>query len=171
MCDQATPEMIEKAVDDTVPRVAPMFWSFRIMVGLGFAMLLLFGLPSGFAQGRLCRTSPGCCARPCGCCHAVDRLRAGLVRGRVRPPALDHLRRAAHPSERVHAQRGEPVRLAGRLHRLLHRAAGGRDVPDGQVRRRARAAWAPAATTNATPSCRPTPEPRDTTCSTTKPSN
>jgi cytochrome d ubiquinol oxidase subunit I len=41
---QATPEIITKAVNDTVPRVTPMFWSFRIMVGLGFAMLLLFGL-------------------------------------------------------------------------------------------------------------------------------
>ncbi|CAH0347873.1 cytochrome ubiquinol oxidase subunit I [Aquabacterium sp. CECT 9606] len=41
---QATPELIEKAVNDTVPRVAPMFWSFRVMVGLGFAMLALFGL-------------------------------------------------------------------------------------------------------------------------------
>ena len=28
----------------------------------------------------------------------------------------------------------QPVRLAGRLHRLLHRAAGRRDVPDGEVR-------------------------------------
>ncbi|MFW9594482.1 MAG: cytochrome ubiquinol oxidase subunit I [Macromonas sp.] len=41
---QATPEMIQKAVDSTVPRVAPMFWAFRLMVGLGFAMLLLFAL-------------------------------------------------------------------------------------------------------------------------------
>ncbi len=41
---QATPEMIERAVNDTVPPVTPMFWGFRIMVGLGFAMLLLFGL-------------------------------------------------------------------------------------------------------------------------------
>ncbi len=41
---QATPKMIERAVNDTVPRVSPMFWSFRLMVGLGFAMLLLFGL-------------------------------------------------------------------------------------------------------------------------------
>jgi cytochrome bd ubiquinol oxidase subunit I len=41
---QATPEIITQAVNDTVPRVTPMFWSFRIMVGLGFAMLLLFGL-------------------------------------------------------------------------------------------------------------------------------
>jgi cytochrome bd ubiquinol oxidase subunit I len=42
--NQATPELIERAVNDTVPRVLPMFWGFRIMVGLGFAMLTLFGL-------------------------------------------------------------------------------------------------------------------------------
>ncbi len=41
---QVTPEIIGKAVNDTVPRVAPLFWSFRLMVALGFAMLLLFGL-------------------------------------------------------------------------------------------------------------------------------
>ena len=42
--NQATPEIIERAVNDTVPRVTPMFWGFRIMVGLGFAMLALFAL-------------------------------------------------------------------------------------------------------------------------------
>ncbi|OIN92709.1 MAG: cytochrome d terminal oxidase subunit 1 [Comamonadaceae bacterium CG1_02_60_18] len=42
--NQATPEIIEQAVNDTVPRVVPMFWGFRLMVGMGFAMLLLFGL-------------------------------------------------------------------------------------------------------------------------------
>jgi cytochrome d ubiquinol oxidase subunit I len=31
-------------MNDTVPRVTPMFWAFRIMVGLGFAMLALFAL-------------------------------------------------------------------------------------------------------------------------------
>ena len=36
---QATPEIIDQAMNDTVPRVTPMFWRFRIMVGLGFAML------------------------------------------------------------------------------------------------------------------------------------
>jgi len=40
----ASPELIERAVNDTVPRVWPMFWGFRIMVGLGFLMLALFGL-------------------------------------------------------------------------------------------------------------------------------
>ncbi|CAD0266128.1 cytochrome bd-I ubiquinol oxidase subunit CydA [Pseudomonas veronii] len=42
--NQATPEIIDKAMNDTVPRVTPMFWAFRVMVALGFAMLLLFGL-------------------------------------------------------------------------------------------------------------------------------
>ena len=39
----ATPQMIAAAARDTIPRVAPMFWSFRLMVGMGMAMLLLFG--------------------------------------------------------------------------------------------------------------------------------
>ncbi|HEY5994013.1 MAG TPA: cytochrome ubiquinol oxidase subunit I, partial [Gallionellaceae bacterium] len=34
----------QQAVDSTVPRVTPMFWSFRIMVGLGFAFALLLTL-------------------------------------------------------------------------------------------------------------------------------
>ncbi|ROH93735.1 cytochrome bd-I ubiquinol oxidase subunit CydA [Stagnimonas aquatica] len=38
----ATPEMIQQAVDSTIPRVAPMFWAFRAMVGIGFWMLALF---------------------------------------------------------------------------------------------------------------------------------
>jgi len=42
--NQATPEIIDRAMNDTVPRVTPMFWAFRVMVGLGFAMLALFGL-------------------------------------------------------------------------------------------------------------------------------
>ncbi|WP_324781174.1 cytochrome ubiquinol oxidase subunit I [Thiobacillus sedimenti] len=41
---QATPEMIQQAVDDTIPRVAPLFWSFRFMVALGFLFLALFTL-------------------------------------------------------------------------------------------------------------------------------
>ena len=45
----ATPEMIEKAVNDTVPRVSPLFWSFRLMVGLGFAMLALFGFAAWYS--------------------------------------------------------------------------------------------------------------------------
>lgn len=55
---QATPEMIDRAVHDTVPRVAPMFWSFRVMVALGFAMLLLFGLSFWSTLKSQCRARP-----------------------------------------------------------------------------------------------------------------
>ncbi len=40
----ATEEQIQQAAKDTVPGVAPLFWTFRIMVACGFAMLLIFGL-------------------------------------------------------------------------------------------------------------------------------
>ncbi|MGJ5140856.1 cytochrome ubiquinol oxidase subunit I [Bradyrhizobium oligotrophicum] len=55
---QATPAMIDRAVDDTVPPVSPMFWSFRVMVGLGFAMLVLF------AMAFLSTLRLQCAARP-----------------------------------------------------------------------------------------------------------
>jgi cytochrome d ubiquinol oxidase subunit I len=41
---QATPEMIAQAARDAIPKVTPMFWSFRLMVFLGFSFALLFGL-------------------------------------------------------------------------------------------------------------------------------
>ncbi|HSI39745.1 MAG TPA: cytochrome ubiquinol oxidase subunit I [Xanthobacteraceae bacterium] len=40
----ATPEQIALAAADTVPNVAVMFWSFRIMVGLGLYMIAFFAL-------------------------------------------------------------------------------------------------------------------------------
>jgi cytochrome bd ubiquinol oxidase subunit I len=40
----ATPEQVARAAHDTVPHVAPLFWSFRLMVALGFAFALLFTL-------------------------------------------------------------------------------------------------------------------------------
>lgn len=39
----ATPAQIQSAVNDTIPNVASMFWSFRIMVGLGIWFLFVFG--------------------------------------------------------------------------------------------------------------------------------
>lgn len=38
----ATEAQIAAAVDDTIPKVAPLFWSFRIMVGLGMLFLFIF---------------------------------------------------------------------------------------------------------------------------------
>jgi cytochrome d ubiquinol oxidase subunit I len=40
----STPAQIEVAVNSTIPNVATMFWSFRIMVGMGMLMLILFVL-------------------------------------------------------------------------------------------------------------------------------
>lgn len=38
----ATEEQIQLAVKDSIPEVAPLFWTFRIMVGCGVIMLCLF---------------------------------------------------------------------------------------------------------------------------------
>jgi cytochrome d ubiquinol oxidase subunit I len=38
----ATEEHIRQATNDTIPRVAPMFWSFRIMVFIAFVILFIF---------------------------------------------------------------------------------------------------------------------------------
>lgn len=39
----ASPAQIAQAAADTIPRVAPLFWSFRVMVGLGLLFLATFG--------------------------------------------------------------------------------------------------------------------------------
>lgn len=38
----ATPEEIRKAAEDTIPSVGTLFWSFRIMVALGFYFIIFF---------------------------------------------------------------------------------------------------------------------------------
>lgn len=38
----ATPEQIANAAQNSLPKVAPLFWSFRIMVGCGLIMLFIF---------------------------------------------------------------------------------------------------------------------------------
>ena len=49
----ASDEQIRQAARDTVPRVAPLFWSFRLMVAFGFWMLLLFGLAFYYCAQRV----------------------------------------------------------------------------------------------------------------------
>lgn len=46
----ATDEQIKLAARGTIPSVAPMFWTFRIMVGLGFLMLFLIGASFYYAS-------------------------------------------------------------------------------------------------------------------------
>ncbi|RZJ27364.1 MAG: cytochrome bd-I ubiquinol oxidase subunit CydA, partial [Brevundimonas sp.] len=40
---QASPELIRQTAWDTVPNVPALFWSFRIMAGIGLFMIALFG--------------------------------------------------------------------------------------------------------------------------------
>ncbi len=48
----ATPAQIERAAWDTVPSVGWMFWSFRVMVGLGFFFIGLFAVGFYLASRR-----------------------------------------------------------------------------------------------------------------------
>jgi cytochrome d ubiquinol oxidase subunit I len=48
----ATPEQIKAAARDTVPPVAPLFWSFRIMVACGIAMFIIFSLSFYYCAKR-----------------------------------------------------------------------------------------------------------------------
>lgn len=41
---QATEAQIQAAVEHTIPYVAPLFWSFRLMVGVGFILLIGSGI-------------------------------------------------------------------------------------------------------------------------------
>ena len=50
---KATDEQIAQAARDTVPGVAPLFWTFRIMVALGFWFIVLFGLALWASTKRL----------------------------------------------------------------------------------------------------------------------
>jgi cytochrome d ubiquinol oxidase subunit I len=48
----ATAEEIAQAAWSTVPAVSPLFWSFRIMVGLGFYFIALFAVAFLLASKR-----------------------------------------------------------------------------------------------------------------------
>ncbi len=49
----ATPEQIHQAALDTIPNVAVMFWSFRLMVGIGFYLLALVSVSAYFCARRV----------------------------------------------------------------------------------------------------------------------
>jgi cytochrome d ubiquinol oxidase subunit I len=49
----ATEEQIQLAVKDTIPQVAPLFWSFRIMVAAGFLMLFIFAAAFYYCAKRV----------------------------------------------------------------------------------------------------------------------
>jgi cytochrome d ubiquinol oxidase subunit I len=49
----ATEEQIQQATRDTIPKVAPLFWSFRVMVASGFIMLFIFVASFYYCARRL----------------------------------------------------------------------------------------------------------------------
>ncbi|MDE2423396.1 MAG: cytochrome ubiquinol oxidase subunit I [Betaproteobacteria bacterium] len=56
--NHVTPEQIDKAVNSTVPKVAPMFWGFRIMVLIGFMLLSLFAISFWASLKTRCEKMP-----------------------------------------------------------------------------------------------------------------
>jgi cytochrome d ubiquinol oxidase subunit I len=54
----ATEEHILKAAQDTVPHVAPLFWTFRIMVAVGFLMLVLFAMAFYYTAKKTACSKP-----------------------------------------------------------------------------------------------------------------
>jgi len=55
---QATPAQIDQAAWDTVPSVGWLFWTFRVMVGLGFFFIALFAYGFYQAMRRRCEAQP-----------------------------------------------------------------------------------------------------------------
>ncbi len=51
----ATDEQIALAVKNSIPHVAPLFWTFRVMVGSGFIMLIVFTIAVIASSIRKCR--------------------------------------------------------------------------------------------------------------------
>ncbi len=51
----ATDEQVEMAVNDSIPYVPPLFWTFRVMVACGFIMLFVFGVAFIASSIRKCR--------------------------------------------------------------------------------------------------------------------
>ena len=49
----ATEAQIQQAAQDTIPKVAPLFWAFRVMVAAGFTMLFIFAASFYYCARRL----------------------------------------------------------------------------------------------------------------------
>ena len=146
----ATPEHIRAAIEDTIPNVAPMFWSFRIMVGLG--CLVPVRVRGGVRHPRQAASR----AQPLA--HAGSRCGAFRCRGSrwswagSSPSTAGSRGRSARccrrTCRRLIGDGGPDLVQPRRLHRVLHGAAGRRALPDVQVRAaRTRRASAPAGIT------------------------
>jgi cytochrome d ubiquinol oxidase subunit I len=75
----ATPEMKARALRDAFPKVTPMFWTFRIMVAVAFAMLALIAVAFWSAARNRRVSSMVVEMGSMECAVAVDCLRNGMV--------------------------------------------------------------------------------------------
>ena len=67
----ATEAQIQLATKDSIPRVAPLYFAFRIMVACGVIMLLIIGLSFwNVIRGRIGQKN-GCTARHCTVCRCL----------------------------------------------------------------------------------------------------
>ena len=88
-----------QAAWDTVPSVGPMFWTFRVMVGLGFFFIGLFCFGFYLAARRRIAESQGVPEnRSLDFAAAVVRGGTGVVHRRAWPPTLGDRGRAADVS-------------------------------------------------------------------------
>jgi len=87
---QATPQMVAKAVDDAIPAVAPLFWSFRLMVGLSLWFLALFATSFYFAAKNRVSEKPWLLKWALYSIPLPWIACEGLVRRRVWQTTLDH---------------------------------------------------------------------------------
>ncbi len=55
---KATPADIHRASMESLPKVAPLFWTFRLMVGLGFSFFALFALAFYYSSKNRCEKKP-----------------------------------------------------------------------------------------------------------------
>jgi cytochrome d ubiquinol oxidase subunit I len=130
----ATADQIGQAAWSTVPAVSPLFWSFRIMVGLGFYRSVRRRLRARqpTRTDPISRVPVGSAAQPAA---AVGCSRTRMDRRRSRPATLGHRGRAAHFPCGLQHLGSQCLGHVDWLHRVLLDAGRRRslsDGPDGQ---------------------------------------
>ena len=78
----ATEAQIQMATKDSIPRVAPLYFAFRIMVGCGIIMLLIIAASFWSVIRNRIGEKNGCCVRRCmlSRCRGSQLSPAGLLR-------------------------------------------------------------------------------------------
>ena len=115
---------------DQRPPAEIVFWSFRLMVGIGFAMLGI-GLWSLLRRLQKNRLYEDRWLHRVGTAHGAIGIRGRARRldhNRSRPPALHRLRPAHHGSVRLAHRRPRRGHVTGGLHHRLFLRLRGRDV-------------------------------------------